>query len=59
MGRQRRCRVMSKISHEGPRVSRLQLSMPPVTTPGLYEFHFAGTPVISEPLRFAVASLPH
>jgi len=49
---------MSNISYEGPRVSRLRLSMPPVSTAGLYALLFRGVPANSEPLRFAVVSLP-
>jgi phospholipase A1 len=49
---------MSAISYEGPRVSRLPLSMPPVANPGLYELRFKGAPTNSDPLKFAVASLP-
>jgi phospholipase A1 len=49
---------MSTISYQGPRVSRLRLSMPPVTTAGLYELHFTGVPTDSDRLRFAVVSLP-
>lgn len=49
---------VSTISWLGPRVSRLRLSMPPVLTPGFYEMHFTGAPADSEPLKFAVVSLP-
>jgi hypothetical protein len=48
---------MSRISYEGPRLSRLRLLMPPVAAAGLYELLFEGEPN-SEPLRFAVVSLP-
>jgi pimeloyl-ACP methyl ester carboxylesterase len=48
---------MSTISYEGPRVSRLRVSMPPVSTAGLYELRFTGAPANSDALRFAVVSL--
>jgi hypothetical protein len=49
---------MSTISYEGPRVSRLRLSMQTVSTAGFYELLFTGVPATSDPLRFAVVSLP-
>jgi phospholipase A1 len=49
---------MSTISYEGPRLSRLRLLMPPVSVAGFYELLFKGAPANSEPLRFAVVSLP-
>lgn len=49
---------MSNISYEGPRVSRRRLSMPPVSTAGLYALLFRGVLANSEPVRFAVVSLP-
>lgn len=48
---------MSTVSYEGPRVSRLRLSMPPVSTAGLYELLFRDAEATSDPLRFAVVSL--
>ena len=48
---------MSTVSYEGPRVSRLRLSMPPVSTGGLYELLFRDAEATSDPLRFAVVSL--
>lgn len=49
---------LAAVAYRGPRVSRLRLELPPVPTPGLYELRFEGTPSSTEPVRFAVASLP-
>jgi hypothetical protein len=47
---------MSAILYQGPRVSRLRLSMPAITAAGFFQLVFIGTPANSEPLRFAVVS---
>ena len=49
--------AMSNVTYQGPPLSRLRLTMPPVANPGLYEIAFAGVPAGSQPLRFAVASV--
>jgi pimeloyl-ACP methyl ester carboxylesterase len=50
---------VSTIVYEGPRVSRLRLELPPVATAGFYELRFEGTPAASQPVRFAVATIPN
>jgi phospholipase A1 len=47
---------MSTVSYQGPRVSRLRLSMPAITAAGFFQLVFNGAPANSEPLRFAVVS---
>lgn len=49
---------MSKVSYQGPRISRLRLTMAPISNPGLYQLRYTGAPGSSEPLKFAVASVP-
>jgi hypothetical protein len=47
---------MSTVSYQGPRVSRLRLSIPAITAAGFFQLIFNGAPANSEPLRFAVVS---
>jgi hypothetical protein len=45
---------MSTVSYQGPRVSRLRLSMPAITAPGFFQLLFNGSPANSESLRFSL-----
>ena len=48
---------LTRVSYEGPAISRLRVRMPALAEPGLYRMSFVGTPARSDPLPFAVASL--